>query len=178
MVELIFLGPVYLVAILYVVAIICLLWSPIGAFACARAARAKGLDGRRHAIAGATYSILLFLPWIYLWCRLRDKPLRSKTVVAGYMLLYLAWLTGPILLMVILSLDDQFYRILLFAMLALLGMSLLLIKYPTLFIKHIDVDAASDHSLGKRLFSPYLAPFVFTYVSLGIFATVWLRPVD
>ena len=174
----IFFAPVYVTVILYIVAVICLLWSPVAAYACARAARAKGLDARRYAIAGAIYSILLFLPWIYLWSKLRDKPLRSMTVTAGYVLLYLAWLAGPISSMAIVSFDDRFNRTLLFVMLAILGFSLLLVKYPKLFIARIDVIDVPDYALRKQLLSPYLAPFVFAYVSLGLFASLWLKPVN
>ena len=37
-----------------------LLWAPFATMLCARAARARGLDSRRYAIAGAVYSVLFY----------------------------------------------------------------------------------------------------------------------
>ena len=73
-----------------------LLWSPIAGITCARVARSRGLDTRRYAITGTVYSILLLLPWIYLWSQLRNKPLRESNISRGYALVYGLWLLGPI----------------------------------------------------------------------------------
>ena len=77
-----------------------------------------------------------------------------------------------------LSFEYQFFRMLLFSMSALFVTSLLLIKYRRLFVTTGDAVGKSDYGLKKKpLLSPYLAPFVFAYVSLILFATTWLEPV-
>ena len=164
-------APFFVLVIFYMLAAIGLLWSPVAAYTCARVARSKGVDARRYAIAGAIYSILLFLPWIYLWSKLRNKPLRGITVAIGYVLLYALWLIGPISFMAILAGSDQSQSIAALVMLAMLVISLVLIKFANLCIKCCDVFDANNDALGKLICSPYLTPFVFAFVTLALF---WL----
>lgn len=71
------------------------LWSPIAALICGGIARARGLSVSRYAAAGAVYSALLILPWLYLVVRMFNRSVPRFIVVAGYMVLYLGWLWGP-----------------------------------------------------------------------------------
>ena len=64
------------------------LWMPFAALFCARAARSRGLDSGRYAVAGAIYSILLFIPWVYLVLRLRGRELPSSLVRMAYIILF------------------------------------------------------------------------------------------
>ena len=43
-----------------------MIWAPFGALACALIAWRRGLNPYRYAVAGAAYSALFFLPWVYL----------------------------------------------------------------------------------------------------------------
>ena len=72
------------------------LWSPFAALICWLRARSLGLDARRYAKAGALYSALFFLPWLYLTLRMFGKTVADWMVSAGYFVLYLIWLLGPI----------------------------------------------------------------------------------
>ena len=72
-----------------------ILWSPFAALICALIASIRGLPIRRCALAGAVYSILLFLPWVYLVARMLGKSIPKQVVVAVYILLYgVVWLYG------------------------------------------------------------------------------------
>ena len=164
--------PFYVLVIFYFVAIIGVLWSPVAAYTCAQAARSRGLDARRYAIAGAGYSILLFLPWIYLWSKLRGKPLRAITVASGYVLIYVLWLMGPIMFMAILAGSDGTRGILALVMLAMLVISLLLIKFSHLFVERCHVFDINGDGLVKPIWSPHMTPFVFAFVALALFVAV------
>ena len=74
-----------------------LLVSPIAGLIAWRLARGRLLSGGREALAGVAYSICLFLPWVLLVVALRKGSLSSSTVNKSYMLLYLAWLIGPLI---------------------------------------------------------------------------------
>ena len=74
-----------------------LLVSPIAGLTTWRLARGRLLSGKREALAGVAYSICLFLPWILLVVALRRESLSGLTVNKCYVLLYLAWLIGPII---------------------------------------------------------------------------------
>ena len=74
-----------------------LVFSPIAGLITWRLARGRSLSGGREALAGVAYSICLFLPWILLVVALRRESLSSSTVNKSYILLYLAWLIGPLM---------------------------------------------------------------------------------
>ena len=75
---------------LYGLAAIGLLWAPFASLICLSAARARGLNDSTYAIAGATHSILLMLPWIYLILRMNGVRVHRLVAVLTYLLLYLA----------------------------------------------------------------------------------------
>ena len=45
-------------------------WAPFGALVCALIAWRRGINLYRCAVAGAAYSALFFLPWVYLAARM------------------------------------------------------------------------------------------------------------
>lgn len=72
-----------------------LLWSPFAALICALIAHIRGLSVRRYARAGAVYSALFFLPWVYLVARMFGKSVPKQVVAAVYIILYGGvWLCG------------------------------------------------------------------------------------
>ena len=74
-----------------------LIASPIAGLIAWWSARGRWSDGGRVALAGVAYSICLFLPWILLVIALRRGSLSSSTVNRCYVLLYVAWLVGPLI---------------------------------------------------------------------------------
>ena len=71
-------------------------WAPFAAWICARSARKKGLDVRRHAIAGALYSALLFWPWVYFILRMNGKTVPAALVRLFYISVYASWMLGAV----------------------------------------------------------------------------------
>ena len=69
-------------------------WAPFAAWICARSARKKGLDVRRHAIAGALYSTLMFLPWVYLILRMNGGKVTDTAVRLFYIGAFAFWALG------------------------------------------------------------------------------------
>ena len=162
-------APFYVLVIFYMLAAAGLLWSPIAAYTSARAARANGLNTRRYALAGAIHSILLILPWIYFWSELRNKPLKGVTIVTGYVLVCSLWLFGPISFWAILAFNGpQWESVLVFGMLALFVISILLVKCPKLRARQYNGTGANDYGLVSLISSPYLAPFVFAFITLAV----------
>ena len=75
--------------------IVSTLWAPLGALICALIARRRGLSPRRYALAGAAFSALFFLPWVYLVARVLGWVIPKPLVVLSYAILYLMWIQGP-----------------------------------------------------------------------------------
>ena len=71
-------------------------WTPFAALICARSARKKGLDVRRHALAGALCSALLFCPWVYFILRMNGKRVPVVLVRLFYISVYASWMFGSI----------------------------------------------------------------------------------
>ncbi|MDE2685995.1 MAG: hypothetical protein OXI16_00635 [Chloroflexota bacterium] len=70
----------------------CVIWSPFAALICAVIARKTGLSVWKYALAGAIGSTLLFVPWIFLIQRMRNKRISYDEVVKPiYMGLYAIW---------------------------------------------------------------------------------------
>ena len=93
--NVLFLPPLLLVLFVAPAGIASMLWAPIGALICALLAWRKGLGARRCALAGAAYSALFFLPWVYLTARMFGKTIPKPPIILAYIALYLAWLLGP-----------------------------------------------------------------------------------
>ena len=71
-------------------------WAPFAAWLCGRSARKKGLDVRRHAVAGALYSALMFCPWIYFILRMNGGNVPTILVRLFYISVFTAWMLGSI----------------------------------------------------------------------------------
>lgn len=96
----IFWFPVFGLFFSFVIVVLAVLfglaWAPFGALTCKRIARSRGLNPRRYAIAGAVYSVLFFLPWVYLVMRMRGRSVSVVVIRITYILLYGTWLVLPI----------------------------------------------------------------------------------
>ncbi len=67
-----------------VIATLCIAWAPFAALICARIARHRGLSAKRHAIHGAIYATLLFLPWRHLTRQMRGDPITRANIADAY----------------------------------------------------------------------------------------------
>lgn len=72
----------------YVVATLCIAWAPFAALICARIARRRGLSVKRHAVHGAIYSAMLFLPWRHLTRQMRGEPIKRENITGAYVIAY------------------------------------------------------------------------------------------
>ena len=73
-------------------------WAPFAALICGWAARKKGLDVRRHALAGAFYSALLFWPWVYFILRMNSRSAPSALVRLFYVSVFGVWMVGGVIM--------------------------------------------------------------------------------
>ena len=73
-------------------------WAPFAAWVCARSARKKGLDVRRHAVAGALYSALLFWPWVYFILRMNGRNVPVVLIRLFYISVYASWMLGFVII--------------------------------------------------------------------------------
>ena len=164
--------PFFVLLFLEALAVIGLLWSPIAAYTCARTARARGLNTRRYAITGAIYSILLFLPWVYLWSNLRNKPLSRKTITLGYILTYVLWLFGPIALVgTVIGTAFDYERDPAWTIILLVMLTMVVISVLHQVVAKSTVKSTHSHSSGKHATDllPALAnimPFVYAYIGI------------
>ena len=92
-------GPLMVMTITgFMVAPVGLVWSPFAALITSRMARNRGLDGGCYAIAGATSSVFLLLPWLLLVIGLRRGRLHPTALQYTYIFVHLVWLLGPIVM--------------------------------------------------------------------------------
>ena len=139
-----------------------LLWAPFATMICARTARARGLDSRRYAIAGAVYSVLFLLPSIFLIARIHNKSTPGCLTRSAYVLIY-GWLWPVSTLsyyIFTLALPEPFW---------IVSVSLLLLNVLTWFISLIKLivwhrrqarvlSEESDDVLPNRV---YIMPFAY-----------------
>lgn len=78
-------------------------WAPFAAWICGRSARKKGLDVRRHALAGALYSALLFWPWVYFILRMNGRNAPSALVRLFYISVFGLWMVGGVIMTLFLA---------------------------------------------------------------------------
>ena len=143
------------------------LWAPFAALLCAKEARRRGLDPRRYAKAGALYSVLFFFPWVYLMARMRGRTVPVAAVSAVYVLLYVVWLYGSVLVSLSIAIFET--------PLTFLGLIWALISvcawYVSLAMLIIRRRSKADESddcgelLANRV---YLAPFALALVGLTV----------
>ena len=75
-----------------------LIWTPFAAAICLIVARARRLGDEGWGKAGAQYSLLFFLPWVWLVLRMAGVPIPAAVARAGFALLYCLWLLASVLL--------------------------------------------------------------------------------
>ena len=88
-------APFFMMAFIGTAIIAGLVWAPFGALVCALIAWRRGLSPYRCAVAGAAYSALFFLPWVYLAARMLGWAIPKPLIALPYVVLYLSWLQGP-----------------------------------------------------------------------------------
>ncbi len=137
-----------------------LLFAPVAAIYCSRLARRNGLSPKRYAIMGGVYSLMFFVPAVYLIARLRGRIASRKVIRIAYIIVYFYWILGPIglaFLMAIIGGGGEMFLAL-----------LLLIIASAWHIIHTDQEA---WRMPKTLSPPvipgyaYLAPFLLAYLS-------------
>lgn len=85
-----------------------LIWMPFAAATCAFVARRKGLDIKVYGIAGAAYSVLFVIPWIYLVLRMHSISVSRRIVHSMYVAMYVyVWMLGLMVLNVIIAFDSD-----------------------------------------------------------------------
>ena len=90
--------PIFTVGFMtYLMALPGMVWSPIAALITWHMARSRGLDRGRYAAAAGASSVFLLLPWLLLTFSLR-RGVSDTAVRLSYVLLYLGWLVGPIMI--------------------------------------------------------------------------------
>ena len=144
------------------------LWAPFAALICGRVARAKGLERRRYARAGALYSVLFFWPWVYLILQMRGKAVPSFLVRGMYILLYaVIWPLVSLAFLIVAVYPD--FRIV--ALLSVLGSVVTWIVTLILFTRWLDEDAPAmvDASADVLPHRNYIMPFALTFAWLMVF---------
>ncbi len=68
-------------------------WSPFAGLTCGLIAKSRGAATRNYVIAGAMYSALLFLPWVYFVARMCNRRIPIYAVGGSYILVYSLWST-------------------------------------------------------------------------------------
>ena len=79
------------VAILILLLVAGILWSPFAALICATMARRLDLPPGRYARAAWSYSAQFLIPWTYLSATLHGNPTNRQTSRIDYILIYTLW---------------------------------------------------------------------------------------
>ena len=80
------------VAILILLLVAGIIWSPIAALICGAMARRRGLPAGRYARAAWSYSAQFLIPWIYLVIALRGNQTNRATSRIDYIFIYALWI--------------------------------------------------------------------------------------
>ena len=139
-----------------------ILWAPFAGLISACQARAKGRNVRYYWLMGMLYSATLFLPWVYLTVRLREKRMPPAIALVGYIVVYVAW--GLTLLMTNTFLETRAgmasYAV------SIAGVSLIIVsavvllrKYGIIFTREQrrEENTRYEHTIGDL---QYIVPFV------------------
>ena len=164
-----------------------LLWAPFAAFICNRIARTRGMDIGRYTGAGAGYSALFFLPWIYLVLRMYGRIIPVTVIGAGYVFLYIlwfSWIGGYIIFMVAenaprflmrYSLEAAISVTIILSVVIAINISTWLYSILTLYRTRarrcLDRDAFSRNILPDNV---YVYPFKLLLLWMVVFPFVWL----
>lgn len=154
-------------------AVLSLVWAPFAASICALIAKRNKLSASRYAITGAAYSILFFIPWVYLLTKLLKRPLPVSMIRLGYFFLYTLWILGPIgFIITLLIVFSETFRgqterptigayIFLLACIAMLALS----RWQVNIAREVSENR---RSLPRLLPLPflYLSPFIYAYINV------------
>ena len=93
----------YGTVVLLIVAVFAMgvLWAPVGSLICGLVAYRRKLGVRRWIGRGLVGSALFLFPWIYVVASVSGLRVSGFLKRAEYALVYLAWLVGPINLMIV-----------------------------------------------------------------------------
>lgn len=72
------------------------LWAPIGGIVVARLSRGSKTGTQISFGEAASASLLLFLPWLYLFLHSLGKTPSTAAVKGAYFIFFLLWLIGPV----------------------------------------------------------------------------------
>lgn len=170
-----------------------IVWSPVGALLCGIAARKRGLSTARYAIAGAFYSALFILPWIYFMLRLLNRKAPNDLVYLGYIIIYAAWVLCPIFIYFAMAyiffthtsrFDGLLFELQVFDYLLAWGASIYVVFNILVLLKSIHdlkhprsrLNLADDEEQKSRenllLERRYILPFVYPIVLATLFFVV------
>lgn len=99
-------GSAIVLGCVLLVALLGMAWAPFAALICALVARTRGLSPYRYAVAGAMYSSLFLLPWVYLVTSMYGRTIPVILVRLTYVLLYGVWLCGSVLYTAVFTVFD------------------------------------------------------------------------
>lgn len=87
------------IGIALLIAALGLAWALFAALICGLRARSSGLNITVYTVAGAVYSLLFLLPWVYLIAWMYNRHIPRAYVISVYVIMYgFIWLLGPMLL--------------------------------------------------------------------------------
>ena len=166
-------------------------WAPFAAWICARSARKKGLDVRRHAVAGALYSALMFWPWVYFILRMNGRDVPAVLIRLFYIYVFAAWILGAVFWMLILAIashpgTDTLYEFSNpWVILSYMEYALVLANVIAWFVSLRMLRnrrrraAGSENRSDAMICREYLTPPAFAIVSVAItaFCAFWLYPI-
>ncbi len=72
-------------------------WIPFGTTICVLVAKQKNLNVSTYGWAGATYSALFLVPWIYLILRMCGLSMSNGMIYLAYALLYAVWVFAVVM---------------------------------------------------------------------------------
>ena len=90
-------GPIIVAATALLLVVFGVVFSPFAAWICVSIARSRSLDPRKYVMASVVYSVLFFLPWIYLVVRMHGRSVPRILVLLAYVILYGVWVYGSVL---------------------------------------------------------------------------------
>ena len=96
--SLLLFGPFLITSLALGLVVLGAIWAPFAALICVLIARSRGFSPYRYAVAGMVYSVLFFLPWVYLVTRMCRRSVSIMLIRLVYVLVYGVWLLGSILL--------------------------------------------------------------------------------
>ena len=151
-----------------------LLWAPFAALVCSRAARARGLETRRYALAGAIYSILFFWPWVYLILRMYNKHIPGCIIRIVYILTYgVLWPISTLSLLLLAIWYQQPFRSMLIFVLLLNILAWFVSLIMLIVWRRRQGRVLSDESDDVLPNRVYIMPFAYVLGWLLIAMPLW-----